>query len=86
MHTIVKLVLVGVVAWYLGSFFGLIENWATSPGTMIQLAAGSSYYPMWQYNYGYRYPYYRFSYPYYAQYPIYESHGYWPRPVGYYSY
>ncbi len=85
MHHIVKVGLIGVCLWWLSSYLGLIEGWASSPGTMIQLAAGSSYYPMWYPNYGYRYPYYRFSYPYYNRYPIYESHGFWPRPNGYYN-
>ena len=68
---------------------GLIEGWATSPGTMIQLSASSGYYPFWQYGYGWRYPYYRFMYPYYSYYPTYGGsymRGHYPRPFGYYNY
>ena len=59
-----------------------IEGWATSPGTLIQLAASSGYYPYYRYGFGYRYPYYRYRYPYYSYYPM----GYYPMRYGKYKY
>jgi len=67
----------------------LVEGWATSPATLIQLSASSSYYPFWRYGYGWRYPYYRYMYPYYAYNPTYSGYynrGHFPRPFGYYNY
>lgn len=58
------------------------ENWGTSPGTLIQLASSSGYYPYWRYGFGYRYPYYRYRYPFYSYYPM----GYYPLPHGKYKY
>lgn len=70
-------------------FMPTMEGWATSPATMIQLAAGSGYYPFWRYGYGYRYPYYRYIYPYHGAHPTYlgalGNKG-WPRPYGFYKY
>lgn len=67
----------------------LVENWATSPGTMIQLASSSGHYPFWRFGYGYRWPYYRFMYPWYGYMPGYSSYSqyaHWPRPNHYYKY
>lgn len=85
--TIVKAIII-VVLLLLGYFYlvsPMLEGWATSPGTLDQLAAGSAYYPFWQYSYGYRYPDYRYMYPYYERYPYYQQMPYWPRPYGYYN-
>ena len=67
-------------------FGNIMEGWGTSPATMIQLAAGSSYYPYWRTGFQYRYPYYRYMYPYptYRQSLITRRH--WPRPYGVYRY
>lgn len=54
-----------VVAKLLGT--GVIEEWGSSPATLLQLVANNSYlYPNWGYPY-YRYPYYHstYLYPYY---------------------
>ena len=74
-----------IVALFVLQSTGLIEGWATSPGTLIQLASSSGYYPFWRYGYGYRYPYYRFMYP-YNGYSRYYRHRRWPKPYGHYMY
>lgn len=57
------------------------EGWATSPGTLDQLASSSTEYPFWQYQYGFRYPpNYYFVWPYYQYYPYYEQYALWPKP------
>jgi hypothetical protein len=60
----------------------LQENWGTSPGTLIQLASNSGYYPYYRYGYGYRYPYYIYKYPYHLYYPM----GYYPLKYENYNY
>ena len=60
----------------------LKEGWGTSPATLIQLASSSGYYPYWRYGFGYKYPNYRFRYPYHSYYPM----GYYPIPYGNYKY
>lgn len=59
-----------------------VENWGTSPATLIQLASNSGYYPYYRHGYGYNYPYYRYRYPYQLYYPM----GYYPMPYGHYKY
>lgn len=85
----VGLLLIGVLVFAQLIGNGLIEGWGTSPSTLIQLAAGSGYYPFWQYGYGYRYPYYRYIYPYHGAHPTYLGNlgrvG-WPKPYGFYKY
>ena len=86
---LLTLIIMFLVALFLGKWFGLIEGWASSPATMIQLASSSGYYPFWRYGYGYRYPYYRFMYPYNEQNPTYggmTEYRSWPRPYGSFSY
>lgn len=64
------------------------ESFATSPATLIQLAASSGYYPFWRYGYGYMWPYYRYLYPYYGNHPTYSSYyrdAQYPRPAGWYK-
>ena len=64
------------------------EGFASGPASLIQLSAGSGYYPFWRYGHGYRWPYYRYIYPYYANHPSYTSHykqGHYPRPHGWYQ-
>lgn len=82
---LIHLAIVALVLYWL---FGKREGFATSPGTLIQLAASSGYYPFWRYGYGYRWPYYRYIYPYYANHPSYTSYyqqGMYPRPYGWYQ-
>jgi hypothetical protein len=78
-----------VAAFVLYLLFSKRENFGgTSPATLIQLAASSGYYPFWRYGYGYRWPYYRYIYPYYANHPSYTSYykrGMYPRPYGWYQ-
>lgn len=59
-----------------------IENWGTSPATLIQLASNSGYYPYYRQGFGHQYPYYRYRYPYNLHYPM----GYYPMPYGHYKY
>lgn len=84
MRLLLITVIVLLITYFL--FFGAtIEGWATSPGTLDQLAASSTEYPFWQFQYGYRYPQYRIVWPYYEQYPTYEQHAHWPKPYGFYT-
>lgn len=85
--------LILIIAFLLGLYLfnseKLVEGWATSPATMIQLSASSGYYPFWRYGYGWRYPYYRFMFPYYSYHPTYSgsfNRAHFPRPHGYYNY
>ena len=82
----VIIILLAFVAKSLG-IIGIdgIEGWGTSPGTFTQLSASSSYYPFWQYGYGYRYPYYRYMYPSYNNYLSPYNYKF-PRPYGTYKY
>ena len=66
-----------------------MEGWASSPGTLLQLSAGSSYYPFWQSSYYNRYPYYKYIYPYYRSQPTYLGYmggAGWPYPYGFNKY
>ena len=72
-----------IVLFVLWKLFGKnVENWGTSPATLIQLASSSGYYPYYRYGFGYNYPYYRYRYPFYTYYPM----GYYPLPYGKYKY
>lgn len=73
------LLLLVVVVYVLSS---TKENWGTSPGTLIQLASNSGYYPYYRYGFGYRYPNYIYKYPYHLYYPM----GYYPLEYKNYNY
>ena len=63
------------------------ESFGSGRGTLMQLSASSGYYPFWRYGYGYRWPYYRYIYPYAANHPNYTSYakrGMYPKPNGSY--
>lgn len=83
--TLTHVLIAAAALWLL---LGKRESFATGPATQIQLAASSGYYPFWRYGYGYRWPYYRYIYPYYANHPSYTSYyqrGHYPRPHGWYQ-
>lgn len=83
--TLTHVLIAAAALWLL---YGKKERFATSPATQIQLAASSGYYPFWRYGHGYRWPYYRFIYPYYANYGTstdYYTRGHYPRPHGWYQ-
>jgi hypothetical protein len=82
---ILRLILVILVAAVVSQYFGyVIEGWASSPGTLMQLSASSGYYPFWQYGYGYRYPYYRYIYDAPNPHSLNPTPGF-PKPYGTYN-
>jgi len=87
MNNLLYLVVIFLAAWWLIKTG--VENFGgTSPGVYDQLAAGSGYYPWWRYQWAYNWPYYRFIYPYYANFPTYANfyrRGTYPKPWGWYN-
>jgi len=86
-----NIIIVAILYYVLQYFNSMKEGMGSGRGTLIQLSAGSGYYPFWQFgaNRTYRFPYYRYMMPYYNYQRKYTKYYDWikyPKPQGYYKY